>query len=172
MPATARQLDVTQEMLDKAAEGNKGGGAYAEFDCPAEAVGVLKDVEDYDNRKQDGTGTHGWIFYYDVETPVSKKTVPFKTWIAFTKSSRWKFIQIMEAHEVELEAGVNSIDPNALIGDAVGLTIDFPRDWNDKDPETGLGKVTGDFREIAEVFALAEAPDEETPVSAEEPEVL
>ena len=147
MPATARQIPITEEDLAP----SEGGGAYAELEVPNDYEAVLKEVSDYDKTKQGKS--KGWVFEYDVETP-SGNAVTFKTWLSFGQNARWKLIQVLEAHDVDLSAGLNEVDPNALIGDVVGVHIDFPRD-----PETD--EPTSKYREIRQHFSLASLPDEE-----------
>lgn len=143
MPATARQLDIPQEDLDSSG----GAGAYAEIEVPGDYEVTLIDVEDYDKRSEGKS--YGWVWTYEVETP-SGNAVPFRTWTSFSKAARWKLIELLEAHGVDIEAGINDVDPNDFIGDVVGATIDFPRDKDDE--------PTSDFREIRFLFALAKAP--------------
>jgi hypothetical protein len=149
MSATARQFDIPQEDLDN--DGG-GGGAYAEIEVPGDYEVTLVDVEDYDKRSEGKS--FGWVWTYEAETP-SGKTVPFRTWTAFSPAARWKLIEVLEAHGVDIEAGINSVDPNDFIGDVVGATIDFPRDKEEV--------PTSDFRELRSLFALAAAPVAEEP---------
>ena len=130
---------------------SSGGGAYAELVVPDDYEGTLVDVEDYDKTKQGKS--RGWVFHYDVQTP-SGKTCRFKSWLSFGQNARWKLLEVMEAHEVEMELGLNEVDPNSLIGDVIGLHIDFPRDKNTDEPNSP-------FREIKQHFALVEAPEVE-----------
>ncbi len=153
MPATARQIPVTEEDL---AGGQ--GGSYAELDVPGDYEAVLVDVEDYDKRKENKS--YGWVFKYEVETP-SGSTVPFNTYCSFSQNARWKLMEVLKAHDADLELGINNVDPNALIGDVIGVTIDFPRDKTTDEP-------TSDYREIRAHFSLSEPPEEE----ASEEEIL
>ncbi len=148
MPATARQIPVTEEDL----AGNSGGGAYAEIEVPGDYEGILRDVNDFDNSAKGGAT--GWIFEYEVEAP-SGKMVTFKVWLAFSQAARWKLVEALEAHEVDLTTGMNNVDPNSLIDDVVGLHIDFPRDKDDK--------PTSEFREIRQLFVIPEAPEADLP---------
>jgi hypothetical protein len=157
MPATARQIPVDES--DLANEGG-GGGAYAELEVPNDYEAVLKDVSDYDKRSEGKT--FGWVFEYEVETP-SGASVPFKTFLSMSKKARWKLIEVCEAHGVNLAEGLNDVDPNALVGDVIGVTIDFPRDKDTDEP-------TSDFREIRSHFALVELDDDGYMV--EEPEII
>ena len=143
MPATARQIPVTDEDL----AGTSGGGAYAELEVPGDFEAILRDVNDYDKRAEGKS--YGWIFEYEVEAP-SGAMLPFKIWLSFSQAARWKLVEVLEAHEVDLTAGLNDVDPNSLIDDVIGVTIDFPRDKEDN--------PTSDFREIRATFALAEEP--------------
>lgn len=150
MPATARQIPIS----DKDLEGS-GGGAYAELEVPGDYEAVLKDVEDYDFTKKGKS--RGWIFIYEVETP-SGQTVEFKSFASFGINARWKLVEILNAHEAELtggeEATLNNVDPNAFVGEIIGVHIDFPRDKETDEP-------TSKYREIKEHFSLTEAPEEE-----------
>ena len=150
--ATARQFEFTQEEIDS--EG--GGGAYAELEVPNDYQVTLIDVSDYDKR-EDGK-TQGWVWTYEVDTP-SGASVTFRTWTSFGKNARWKLLEVLEAHGVDVEAGIADVDPDDFIGDIVGGTIDFPRDK--------AGDPTSDFREITTLFPLVDSP-----VDAEVAEVL
>jgi hypothetical protein len=164
MPATARRIPVT----DKDLEGGGSGGAYAELDVPNDYEAVLSEVSDYDKTKEGKS--RGWVFSYEVETP-SGKTCEFNSYLSFGDNARWKLIEVLEAHEVDLSTGLNDVDPNALVGELIGVHIDFPRDRKTDEP-------TSAFREIRTHFALAEfpglgGPEEEAPeevdsVTAEE----
>ena len=144
MPATARQIPVTEEDLE-----SQGGGAYAELVVPDDYEAVLVEVSDYDKTKQGKS--RGWIFEYEVETP-SGKAVSFKSWLSFGQNARWKLIEVLEAHEVDLSVGLNNVDPNALVDDVIGVHIDFPRDKETDEP-------TSPYREIKQHFSLAEVPE-------------
>lgn len=134
MPAQARQIPLTDE--DLAAS---GGGLYATMEVPADYEVTLVDVDDYKTVK-----SQGWVFSYDVELETG--TVGFKVFLSFSTKARWKIIEVLEAHDVNLELGLNDVDPNAFIGDVVGAWIDFPRD-KDKVP-------TSRFREIRRIYPL------------------
>lgn len=143
MAATARQIPLTGEDLE-----STGAGAYAELEVPGDYEAVLVDVQDYDKRA--AGKSFGWIFIYDVETPNGSK-VQFKSYLSFGPNARWKLVEYLSAHDVDLEEGLNSVDPNALIGDMIGAHIDFPRDENDV--------PTSKYREIRQAFSLAEEPE-------------
>ena len=153
MPAKAMQISITEEDLKSAA-----GGAYAEIEVPGDYEVTLSKVEDYDNTGKGGS--YGWIFHYDVDTP-SGGVVPFRTWLAFSQAARWKLIEVLTAHDVDLDEGLNQVDPNMLVGEVVGCTIDFPRD-----KETG--EPTSEFRELQSFWSLADEPDAEIPADAED----
>jgi len=150
MPATARKIPITKEDLD--GSGGGGGGAYAELVVPDDYEATLTDVSDYDKTKQGKS--RGWVFEYDVETP-SGKSVTFKSWLSFGANARWKLIEVLEAHDADLAEGIADIDPNAFIGDVIGVHIDFPRDKETDEP-------TSPYREIKQHFSLADMPEEET----------
>ena len=160
MPATARQFDIPQADIDSIGKGG-GGGAYAEIEVPGDYEVTLVDVEDYDYRDQGKS--HGWIFHYEVDTP-SGGSVTFRTWLSFNKNARWKILEVLAAHAVDLSDGINSVDPNDLIDDVVGATIDFPRDKE--------GEPTSDFRELQTIFDLAAAPADDEESEVAEAEVL
>lgn len=148
MPATARRLNLTREDLERA---KGGGGLYSEIEVPGDYEAVLVDVNDYDNRFKGGT--NGWIFEYEVTTPTSQKQVTFKEWISFSENARWKLAQVFDAHEVDYSEGLDTVDPNELIGDAIGARIDFPRDKDDE--------PTSKYREIVAFFPIVK--DDEVP---------
>jgi len=148
MAATARKLEATAKDLS-----GDGGGAYASIEVPGDYEAVLVDVNDFDNRQKGGSW--GWRFSYGVETPTGGQVV-FDEYLGFSPKSRWKIVQIMEAHGVPLEEGINELDPNALIGEVVGVHIDFPRDEH--------GEPSDKYREITQVFSLVNPPEvEEAP---------
>lgn len=147
MAATARQIPVTAGDL----AGN-GGGAYASLEVPGDYELVLRDVEDYDYRAKGKS--YGWLFLYDCETPAGG-SVEFRVYVSFNENARWKMIEVLEAHGCDLSEGLNTVDPNALIGDVIGGHIDFPRD-NDGNP-------TSKYREIRQVFSLAQEPELASP---------
>lgn len=134
MPATARQISFTQE--DLAAS---GGGLFATMEVPGDYEATLSDVDDYKTEK-----SQGWVFLYDVVT-ASGATVELKVWVSFSTAARWKLIEVLEAHDANLEEGLDNIDPNAFIGDVVGVTVDYPRKG---------GVPTSKYREIRAVYAL------------------
>ena len=140
MPATARTLRFTEEDL------SSGSGAYAELDVPCDVPVRLADVLDYDKRTQGKS--YGWIFRYMAETP-SGNEVKFDTYLSFGENARWKLVQVLRAHGVELE-DIVELDPNDLIGDKLIGHIDFPRDDN--------GEPTSDYRELQEVFPPSTPP--------------
>jgi hypothetical protein len=146
MAATARQIPLTDEDIESS---GGGGGAYAQIEVPGDYEAVLVMVEDYDKRSEGKS--FGWKFEYQVETP-SGTTVSFYSYLSFSENARWKLVEVLKAHEVDLSDGLNTVDPNELMGEAIGVHIDFPRD-ND-------GKPTSKYREIALHFPLA---DEEPP---------
>ena len=148
MAATARQIPVTEDDL----AGSSGGGAYSELEVPGDYEAILRDANDYDKTSEGKS--KGWVFDYEVETP-SGAMVSFKTWLSFGQNARWKLIEVLEAHDVELEAGLANVDPNSLIDDKVGVHVDFPRDRDTDEP-------TSQYREIRQHFSLAEIPSEES----------
>ena len=164
MPATARQIEFPQDLVDKQGQRSEGG-AYAELDCPSDHPATLIDVLDYDKRPEKGWG---WIFKYEVETP-SGNTVPFDEYLSFSDTARWKLIDTLTAHGFMVEGGIADIDPNAAIDSVVGARIDFPRGDD--------GEPTSKYREIRWVFSLVDDVEEvvgtEEEVNAEEePAVL
>lgn len=146
--ATARQIPLSKDQLE-----GDGGGAYASIEVPGDYEVVLKEVSDYDYRAKGKS--YGWLFVYDCETPTGG-SVPFNMYLSFGENARWKLVEVLRAHGVDLSEGMNSVDPNALVGEVVGAHIDFPR--NDD------GEPTSKYREITEVFSLVEQPE---PVAVE-----
>ena len=145
MPATAQNFNITKDDLVGGI-----GGAFAELTVPGEYEATLSSVEDYDYTAKGKT--KGWKFNFAIETP-SGGSVTLSSHIAFTPESRWKLVGTLEALGSDLSEGVNSIDPNAYVGDKVGLLIDFPR--NDD------GEPISKYREIQDVFSLVELPPSE-----------
>lgn len=152
MPATPQKLNITEEDLSKA-----GSGAYSELEVPGDFEGYLADVTDYDKRSMGKS--HGWIFHYKAIAP-SGREVPFDKYLSFGQNARGILVDILRVHGVEIEdSGAIDVDPNSLIGDAVMLKIDFPRDRD-------TGEPTSDYREIRSVMP----PDIDSPY--EEPDAL
>lgn len=141
MAATARQIPVAENDLT-----GDGGGAYASLEVPGDYEAVLKDVLDYDYR--DKGKSYGWLFIYSVETPIGG-SVDFSVHLSFGENARWKLIETLIAHGVDISLGLNTVDPNVLVGEVVGAHIDFQKD-NDGKP--------GKYREIVKVFSLVEEP--------------
>jgi hypothetical protein len=158
MPATARQIPVSEEDLANASEGG-GGGAYAELTVPDDYVAILQDVEDYDYSKRGKS--KGWIFRYEVEAP-SGKMLAFPVWLSLGQSARWKLLETLEAHDYPVEAGINNVDPNVFVSEAIGVHIDFGTD-EDGEPSR--------FREIQRLFPLVDPPAVDV-VEEEELEVI
>jgi len=167
--ATARIFHFTEEELNSA-----GGGAYAEFDVPCEAPVRLVKVEDYD--KRDAGKSWGWVFHYNATTPISGKEVSFRMWLSFMDNARWKLLEVLDAHGVDLDK-TTGVDPEDLIGDELIGLIDFPRDRE-------TGEPTSEFRELRKVYPVtitrpasvseelpSEVEEEEAPTD-EEPEIL
>jgi hypothetical protein len=162
MVATARQIPLTDDDL-----AGSSGGAFAELDVPGDYEATLTDVNDYDKTAEGKS--KGWVFEYEVETP-SGATVPFSTWLSFGLKARWKMVEVLEAHDADLSAGLNDVDPNAHVGDVIGVHIDFPRDKDTDEP-------TSQYRELRAHFSLAEEPSEEavaevTAVVAGTPDII
>lgn len=151
MPATARKFNITAD--DLANEGG-GGGAWAEIETPSDHVLLCTDVNDYD--KTDKGKGKGWLVDYELETP-SGKTLEINVHISFSTAARWKLIQWAEAHELDLSEGVQHLDPNDAIDTEIGATIDFPRDK--------AGEATSKYREIVEMFSIAELENDSPVVS-------
>lgn len=157
--ATAKQLRIEAADLEEG-----GGGAYAELEVPGDFDCYLSEVQDYEKN------TTGWMFRYMVETP-SGEEVKFDVYLSFGKNARWKLVQVLRAHGVELDEGVISVDPDDLVGDAMIATIDFPRDDD--------GEPTSKYREIRELFPQSSTPgfgEDDEPDGRtgqeEEPEIL
>lgn len=153
MPATARKFNITAD--DLANEGG-GGGAWAEIETPSDHVLLCTDVNDYD--KTDKGKGKGWLVDYELIAPSGKK-LDINIHISFSAAARWKLIQWAEAHELDISEGVQNIDPNDAIDTEVGSTIDFPRDKK--------GEATSKYREIVELFSLAELEEEDGEVDEE-----
>ena len=133
MPATARKIEI--EESDRSS-----GSAYADL-APGDYEAVLSDVTDYDKTDQ-GKG-RGWVWDFLVEG------LPFREYTSFSKASRWKLVQVVEAFQPDvLDVGINEIDPNTFIGARCGVYIDW-----EKDPDT-LPEGEPNFKRIKEVFAL------------------
>lgn len=152
MAATARQIPIGEADL-----AGDGGGAYASLEVPGDYEAVLKDVSDYDYRAKGKS--YGWIFTYSVETPMGG-SVDFLVHLSFGENARWKLTETLLAHGEDLSVGLNTVDPNGLIGDVVGAHIDFQKD--------GDGQP-GKYREIVKVFSLANEPEAEFGVDEQAP---
>lgn len=146
MAATARQIPVSKEDLD-----NDGGGLYASIQCPGDYEAVLLAVDDYDRR--DSGKSFGWIFSYGVTSPTGAQ-VPFNDFVSFSEKSRWRLLKVLDAFGVDISEGLNSVDPNLLVGDVVGVHIDW--DENKK------------YRNIEDVYSLTDevpVPTHDVPAS-------
>ncbi|MBW1942614.1 MAG: hypothetical protein JRJ51_07250 [Deltaproteobacteria bacterium] len=131
MAATARRLEFDE---DAAA----GSGNWGAIQVPAQYPATLKSVEDYDNGN-----TNGWIFTYEI----GDTGLTTKTWITLSsKKALWYLVKVCEAHDYPIDVGLMEVDPNALIGDTVGILLDFDRDSD--------GEPTGTFRNIQDLFPL------------------
>lgn len=143
--ATARMLNFSKEDL--------AGSAHMDITdemVPYETVATLTKVEDYDKTAEGKS--YGWIFTYSAETPAGR-TAPYREWLAQTDGAKWKTIQVLEAHEYEMEEGQQLFDPESLLGEVVGVIIDYPRDRQ--------GEPQGDFKEIVKYFPLVGEPQPE-----------
>lgn len=147
--ATARDLTYTdKELADASAPSGGGGGAYAAIEVPGDFSAILRRVDDYD--KRDAGKTHGWVFYYGVDGGGGE--AEFRVWLSFGGNASWKMIEVLAAHGIQMEPGVKiNIDPESLINDEVGVHVDYPRDKVTNNP-------TSTYREIRQVFPLADAP--------------
>lgn len=149
MPATAQNLNITKEDL------SGSGGAFAELTVPGEYEAILSSVEDYDYTAKGKT--KGWKFNFAIETP-SGGSVTLSSHVSFTPNSRWKLVGVLDALGADLSEGVNNVDPNAYVGDKIGVLIDFPRGDN--------GEPTSKYREIQDVFSLVQLPPSENVAAA------
>lgn len=158
MTATARRLNITEDMIKKRPRGGGAGtGTWEEIVVPNNYRLVCSNVEDYEGK--DGK-PGGWIVYHEIET--STGPCIFRTWLSFSVKARWKLVDVFEAHGIDLRrVGVADADPKDLLGTACGGFVDFPRDRS--------GEPTSDYRDIIEFFPLVEEEDIAEPVSAEEP---
>lgn len=154
MPATARQINITAEQVQAAAEGPKDGAAYAAIEVPGDYVATLKDVQDYDFRAKGKS--FGWVFIFDI------MGCDFKEYISFGENARWKLISTWEALGGDASVGVNNMDPNLLIGNEAGAHVDWQTD------PAKLGENAVNYREIKYLFPVIEdeaeaAGEEEVP---------
>lgn len=145
--ATARRIEF------ESGDFSTASGAYAELDVPGDYEAVLVKVDDYDYR--DRGKSYGWIFIYEVETP-SGNTVPFNVHLSFGKNARWKIAETYAAHGFDVKEGINNLDPDSLVGDVIGVHIDFGTEKDENGQE-----VPSAYREIKSLFALADEPEGE-----------
>lgn len=135
--ATAHTIRFTPEEV-----AGKGEGLYSDLEVPGDFKATLTKVEDFDNRTRGGS--FGWIFHYSVESNKGT-TVPMKSYIALSDKARWKVREVLKAHQYPLEELLN-LDPESLVGDTVGVHIDF-----------GTDRDTGEktqYRELQSFFKL------------------
>ncbi len=138
MTATARVLAITEEDLE-------GGGSYAALEVPEDYEATLTSVEDYDYTDQGKSS--GWIFDYEVEN------LSFKSWLAHSQGARWKVIEVLTAHGIDVEEGTITVDPNTLVGQVVGARVDYQKDPDEHDAE-----MDGpNYKEIKWMFPLGAA---------------
>ena len=141
--ATARKVDISQEELDKAARGVQGA-AYATIECPGEHVAILESVEDYES-----DNTKGWIWHFEING------VDFREWTAFGKKAKWRLLQVLGALDPDLEPCKETIDPDAYVGNEVGVFVNWSISDEDWDREESR------YRELETFFPLADEPTEE-----------
>ena len=63
-------------------------------------------------------GNEGWVW------EIEAMGTTFKMWTMFTKSSKWKLIEVMKSLHVELKAGDMEFNPDDYIGKPIGIEID------------------------------------------------
>ena len=63
-------------------------------------------------------GNEGWVW------EIEAMGTMFKMWTMFTKSSKWKLIEVMKSLHVELKAGDMEFNPDDYIGKLIGIEID------------------------------------------------
>ena len=63
-------------------------------------------------------GNEGWVW------EIEAMGTMFKMWTMFTKSSKWKLIEVMKSLHVELKAGEMEFNPDNYIGKPIGIEID------------------------------------------------
>ena len=63
-------------------------------------------------------GNEGWVW------EIEAMGTMFKMWTMFTKSSKWKLIEVMKSLHVELKAGEMEFNPDDYIGKPIGIEID------------------------------------------------
>ena len=63
-------------------------------------------------------GNEGWVW------EIEAMGTMFKMWTMFTKSSKWKLIEVMKSLHVELIAGDMEFNPDDYIGKPIGIEID------------------------------------------------
>lgn len=140
MPATARQIPITEEQLASASSGPKDSAAYSAIVVPGDYVATLKDVQDYDFRSRGKS--FGWLFLFDI------MGCEFKEYVSFSEEARWKLIQVWDSLGGDPEIGVNNMDPNILIGREAGAHVDWQTD------PTLLGENDVNYREIKYLFPI------------------
>lgn len=145
MTATARYIGITDEELD-APEVPRSTGTYSEIEVPGDYELTVAYVEDFKSR----AGDDGWKIVYQVET--STGPCDFPVWFTPAKNMRWKVKEIWKAHGLR---GMEIFEPQSIVGDVVGGTIDFPIDRNTGEPKA--------YREIVALFPLVDAPEVEAP---------
>ena len=63
-------------------------------------------------------GNEGWVW------EIEAMGTMFKMWTMFTKSSKWKLIEVMKSLHVELKTGDMEFNPDDYIGKLIGIEID------------------------------------------------
>jgi hypothetical protein len=136
--ATAQEFEITESEI-------AGAGSYDELETPGDYEAVLFAVEDYDKRAEGRS--YGWIWTFHVEG------LPFKEYTSFSPAARWKLVELLQAFGVEVDAGINTVDPDAFVGTAIGATVDWdPTDdkWDGTSPR---------YRRLARFFQLVDLED-------------
>ncbi len=137
MPATPKTFEFTAKDFEK--KDGSSGGLYSLIDVPADYPATLVDVNDYKSK------TEGWKWTFEI------MGCEFDVHTAWTKASRWKIGEMMEAFGYDPVLGIAAFDPNPYIGTTIGAHVDWQYD------PASLDEGEANYREIKYCFPLEDS---------------
>lgn len=156
MPATPRKVEVTEKDIKSAKAGNRDYD-FNDIEVPGDYEAILVDVSDHTSKQ----GNDSWKWSFEI------MGCPFDEYTSFSKSARWKLIQVLESLGYQFADGdsIENVDPNAFIGATAGAHVD----WQDSDTDD---EDSPNYREIKWLFPLTEEGESTAPLAEEEPEAI
>lgn len=155
----SRKFTVTAEDI-AGANRNKEQGQFSDVACPGEHIATVTSIGDH--IKKGATEPTSTVVGLEIATPSGP--VPFRYWVPWAQSVRWRVTDFIAAFEGSVEPGVLELDER-FIGLECGVSVDWQKDRDTGEPTN--------YREITEVFALVDEPIvDDASETLEEPEVL